>query len=440
VPANALLFRAEGTRIAVVDAQGRIGLRPVTLGRNYGENVEVIDGLGTNDRMVLNPSDSLAEGDVVTVAPDEPAPGPEGSRQEGTGVRLLRVIAAAAPAGRGLRGRAPTTRKPETPLPVSWTLEAPWRQATPNDVADKGPWWKRFNDAQLDALQDKALAGSPTLVIANARLAQARANLDGSSASRLPATGPRRPRLALEDFANRPLTNYATTNASTVQNDFALSLNASYELDLAGRVQRTVEGATASAEQSAADLANTRLVLTTTWLRTTTTCAPPMWNWTCCRAPSALQRRALELVTDRHDWGPFPGLDVAQQQALLDNTLTQVDVLKKQRSAIRARACHAHRHPCAAVLDCTERIQPLSARPPCRSACPPKSSSAGPTSHRPSVRNGCRECADRRGHAAFYPELDACSPTAAASTAGRFRIAVQRGRASCGRSASLPRR
>ncbi|MDQ0069112.1 RND family efflux transporter MFP subunit [Variovorax boronicumulans] len=77
VPANALLFRAEGTRIAVVDAQGRIGLRPVTLGRNYGENVEVIDGLGSNDRMVLNPSDSLAEGDVVTVAPDAPPADPK---------------------------------------------------------------------------------------------------------------------------------------------------------------------------------------------------------------------------------------------------------------------------------------------------------------------------------------------------------------------------
>ena len=74
VPANALLFRAEGTRIAVVDAEGRIQLRPVTLGRNYGENVELVEGIGGNDRMVLNPSDSLAEGDVVTVAPDAPPP------------------------------------------------------------------------------------------------------------------------------------------------------------------------------------------------------------------------------------------------------------------------------------------------------------------------------------------------------------------------------
>ena len=72
VPSNALLFRAEGTRIAVVDPQGRVNLRAVTLGRNYGENVEVIDGLEHTDRMVLNPSDSLAEGDVVAVAPETP--------------------------------------------------------------------------------------------------------------------------------------------------------------------------------------------------------------------------------------------------------------------------------------------------------------------------------------------------------------------------------
>lgn len=68
IPANALLFRAEGTRVAVVDAQGKVHLRPINLGRNYGETVEVLDGISGTDRLVLNPSDSLAEGDVVVVA------------------------------------------------------------------------------------------------------------------------------------------------------------------------------------------------------------------------------------------------------------------------------------------------------------------------------------------------------------------------------------
>jgi RND family efflux transporter MFP subunit len=72
VPANALLFRAEGTRVATVDAEGRVRLRTIQVGRNYGETVEVLDGITAGDRLILNPSDSLAEGDVVAVA-KEPA-------------------------------------------------------------------------------------------------------------------------------------------------------------------------------------------------------------------------------------------------------------------------------------------------------------------------------------------------------------------------------
>ena len=74
VPANALLFRAEGTRVAVVDAQGRVRLHAVTLGRNTGDSVEVIDGLAATDRLVLNPPDSLADGDVVTLQQAGDAP------------------------------------------------------------------------------------------------------------------------------------------------------------------------------------------------------------------------------------------------------------------------------------------------------------------------------------------------------------------------------
>jgi RND family efflux transporter MFP subunit len=69
VPTNALLFRGEGARVASVDAQGKVRLRPVNIGRNFGESIELLDGIGPNDRIVLNPSDSLADGDVVSLAP-----------------------------------------------------------------------------------------------------------------------------------------------------------------------------------------------------------------------------------------------------------------------------------------------------------------------------------------------------------------------------------
>jgi RND family efflux transporter MFP subunit len=69
VPTNALLFRGEGARVASVDAQGKVRLRQVNIGRNFGESIELLDGIGPNDRIVLNPSDSLADGDVVSLAP-----------------------------------------------------------------------------------------------------------------------------------------------------------------------------------------------------------------------------------------------------------------------------------------------------------------------------------------------------------------------------------
>ena len=69
VPANALMMRPDGVRVAVVDASGKVRLRPVKVGRNYGETVEVLDGVAAADQLVLNPSDSLAEGDEVAIAP-----------------------------------------------------------------------------------------------------------------------------------------------------------------------------------------------------------------------------------------------------------------------------------------------------------------------------------------------------------------------------------
>jgi len=69
IPANTLLIRAEGIRVALVDAQGKVTLRPVAIGRNLGESVEVLDGLKNADVLVLNPSDSIADGDRVAVAP-----------------------------------------------------------------------------------------------------------------------------------------------------------------------------------------------------------------------------------------------------------------------------------------------------------------------------------------------------------------------------------
>jgi RND family efflux transporter MFP subunit len=75
VPSNALLFRGEGTRVAVIDGSGKVKLHAVTLGRNNGTTVEVTSGLQASDRLVLNPPDSLIDGDIVTTTqPSAKAP------------------------------------------------------------------------------------------------------------------------------------------------------------------------------------------------------------------------------------------------------------------------------------------------------------------------------------------------------------------------------
>jgi len=227
----------------------------------------------------------------------------------------------------------PDYRRPALDLPVAWTLETPWRTATPADLAPKGPWWRRFDDPVLDALEQRALESSPTLEIAAARLAQARASLTAASAARFPqlTLGVRATRSRISP--NRPLSNYNAPNFATVQNDFVDSFSASYEVDLAGRVQRSIEGAQASAEQSAADLESTRLVLGADLATAYFNLRAADIELDVLERSIALQRRALDFIAARHDLGAASGLELAQQQAVLDTTLAQVDPLKRQRSA-----------------------------------------------------------------------------------------------------------
>ncbi len=236
------------------------------------------------------------------------------------GVALLAACAA-----------GPNYMRPAADMPVNWKVEAPFREGTPDDASAKGPWWLRFDDPTLDSLEQQALAANPTLVAANARLAQARAIVASASAAQYPQVGVAT-RLGRQKIsANRPQTNYSSPNFSTVQNDFVGFFTVSYEVDLSGRVQRSIEGARASAEQSAADLENTRLVLTTDLAAAYFSLRETDVELDVLARSIGLQRRALEYATARHDLGASSGLDVAQQQALLDSTLTQVDVLRKQR-------------------------------------------------------------------------------------------------------------
>ncbi len=79
-PANALMFRDSGMAVAVVGPASKVAIRPVTLGRDLGAKVEIASGLTAADRVIVNPPDSLRDGDTVRIA----------SAADGAGVHATR--------------------------------------------------------------------------------------------------------------------------------------------------------------------------------------------------------------------------------------------------------------------------------------------------------------------------------------------------------------
>jgi membrane fusion protein, multidrug efflux system len=68
VPVNAMLFRQDGAQVAIVGADNKVQLRHITIGRDYGTTLEVLDGVAVEDRVIINPADSLEGGQPVNVA------------------------------------------------------------------------------------------------------------------------------------------------------------------------------------------------------------------------------------------------------------------------------------------------------------------------------------------------------------------------------------
>ena len=76
MPVNAVLFRKEGSQVGVVDDGGIVHLKGVTFGQDYGTTLEVTSGVTAADKIIVNPSDSLADGAKVDVAKPAPSASP----------------------------------------------------------------------------------------------------------------------------------------------------------------------------------------------------------------------------------------------------------------------------------------------------------------------------------------------------------------------------
>jgi NodT family efflux transporter outer membrane factor (OMF) lipoprotein len=222
----------------------------------------------------------------------------------------------------------PGYQRPAVQVPDTWKGEGPWQTAAPKDAIPKGAWWQIFQDADLNGLEGQLLAANQSLDAAKDRLALARAQARIASAAYFPtlSVDPAGERERLSP--NRPFAGIPPYT----ENNFAIPFSVSYELDLFGRVRRTLEAANASLQGSAADLENVRLVLTAELAADYFNLRELDREAGVVRRSVEIQQKGLELVKRRHDGGVANGLEVAQQAALLDSTATQLQLVLQQRA------------------------------------------------------------------------------------------------------------
>lgn len=215
---------------------------------------------------------------------------------------------------------------PPVATPASYK-EAPttevgiWQPARPADGAPRGKWWEAFGDPVLNGLEAQVLAANQDLKVAEARFRQARALIGVQRANEYPTLATAPSVASVRDSAHQPY--FPNHPHPSPTGDFQLPLDLSYEIDLWGRVRRSVQAAREEAQATAADLETARLSLQ----------AELAMDYVELRSADAQQKLlndtvaaftdALELTQNRLNGGAAPESDVAQAQTLLETTRVQ---------------------------------------------------------------------------------------------------------------------
>ncbi|WP_213805563.1 efflux transporter outer membrane subunit [Granulicella sp. dw_53] len=205
-----------------------------------------------------------------------------------------------------------------------------WKAAQPSDQQLKGTWWEVFSDPQLNSLEAEIDSANQTLKQADANFQAARAQIRFYRANQAPTIGTA-PSIASERFsANRPYFNTNLANNGT--GDFQLPLDLNYEIDLWGRIRRSITAAREEAQASSADLENARLSLH----------AELAIDYFGLRAADAQKKllddtvvayqRAVQLTSDRYTGGASPLSDLTQAQTQLQAALVQSTDVTIQRA------------------------------------------------------------------------------------------------------------
>ena len=280
----------------------------------------------------------------------------------------------------------------------------PGVRAHPKTALPKGEWWDVFHDEELNAFEKQALAENQTIKVSIAHLEQARATAAIQIATLFPtlSSGAQVERQRLS--GNRPTNGVPISLQPVQQSTFTLPFTVSYEVDLFGKRRRSIEAAEAAYQANAADMENVRLLVTSQL-------AGDYFNLRQFDSELGILRRTVEalqkgldLVNSRHLGGVASGLDVAQEETLLNTTRTQATLLQQQRKQFEDAIAVLVGRP---APDFHVAVRELNAEPPPIDAGLP----SDVLERRPDIAEAERQMAVANAQigiarAAYYPSLN----------------------------------
>jgi NodT family efflux transporter outer membrane factor (OMF) lipoprotein len=226
----------------------------------------------------------------------------------------------------------PNYHRPDVATAPAWKEQPPWRAADPKDSIPKGDWWTTFADDELNQYEAQALKANQTIEIARNQLQQARASARITQSGLFPQLTAGISAQRAQVSAGKPTTTGIPLVSPATQTDLLIPFNLSWEPDVFGGVRRGVESANAAYQASAAGLENVRLVVTSELAVDYFTLRELDAEIAVVNSSVEYQGKSLQLVQNRHAGGIASGLDVAQQETLLNSTRTQATLLRQQRA------------------------------------------------------------------------------------------------------------
>jgi len=218
----------------------------------------------------------------------------------------------------------PKYRRPTAEVPATYKEVGDWKPAQPNDQTFSGNWWEMFQDPQLNALESEVNVSNQNLKAAAAQYTQARAQLRYQRADFFPTINAGASATRNRISNHRPA---STVTSGITYNDFQIPFELSYQIDVWGRVRRTVEAYRDEAQASAADLAAVNLSMHAQlalyyFQARVLDAEEQLLNSTVTQ-----YEHALELIKSRYAGGIASDVEVQQAETQLETTRAQaIDV------------------------------------------------------------------------------------------------------------------